>query len=327
MGWIWSAFSRDSVPPLVPGSEQDRAIQSQTYQRIEEGFHDIIKNLSDDKDHEQKDNRQCDYINRLQNENKDVRKKLLKKESENAHLRSENSELLRRLSEISAMKLTQGNPNIMDLSSLSRPDKLAEQFSELYDNQWTDCYQTLTETLNKTETESIQLLLHIVHTVYTICLEQSQTITKAVKENLLAFAGKSDGEPDKALDTIIQETFHKLKSYRAHTVTAVPPEVKKAISEKLLTMIHGSEVNACSSYIEECIQICWLMCSRDPPMYIFAEHEEVFDKEHFTEYTEKGLVVSYVVWPMLCLFKSGPLVTKGFAQGKYGRKKRKHVRS
>ena len=42
-----------------------------------------------------------------------------------------------RLSELAGAKLTEGNPNIADLSDKNRPTNLAENFSELYDNEWT----------------------------------------------------------------------------------------------------------------------------------------------------------------------------------------------
>ena len=38
-------------------------------------------------------------------------------------------------------KLTYNNPNIADLSDEKRPTKLAEEFSELYDNEWTDAFE------------------------------------------------------------------------------------------------------------------------------------------------------------------------------------------
>lgn len=53
-----------------------------------------------------------------------------------------------RLSKLLGAKIKENNPNIADLSDQKRPTKLAEEFSELYDNQWTDAYTSLTESLN-----------------------------------------------------------------------------------------------------------------------------------------------------------------------------------
>lgn len=40
-------------------------------------------------------------------------------------------------------RLRFNNPAIADLSDENRPNKLAEKFSELYDNEWTEFYETL----------------------------------------------------------------------------------------------------------------------------------------------------------------------------------------
>jgi len=64
------------------------------------------------------------------------------------------------LSAALSAKLTDNNPNIADLSDQHRPTKLAEMFSELYDNQWTDAYTVLEE--QYTDRQNIALLLSMV---------------------------------------------------------------------------------------------------------------------------------------------------------------------
>jgi len=44
-------------------------------------------------------------------------------------------------------RLRDNNPNIADLSDPYRPTKLAEIFSELYDNQWTNAYTVLEDNI------------------------------------------------------------------------------------------------------------------------------------------------------------------------------------
>lgn len=46
-----------------------------------------------------------------------------------------------RLSKLAGDNLTYNNPNIADLSDKKRPTKLAEEFSELYDNEWTEAFE------------------------------------------------------------------------------------------------------------------------------------------------------------------------------------------
>ncbi|WAQ99303.1 hypothetical protein MAR_023839, partial [Mya arenaria] len=60
-------------------------------------------------------------------------------------LQAENDILRQRLSKLAGDKLTLDNPNITDLSESNRPTKLGEMYSELYDNEWTDAFESMTE--------------------------------------------------------------------------------------------------------------------------------------------------------------------------------------
>ena len=71
-----------------------------------------------------------------------------------------------RYSKLAGESLAMGNANVTDLSDPNRPTKLAEQFSELYDNDWTDAFEELADLLDE---EKIKLLLKILQ-VCAICL-------------------------------------------------------------------------------------------------------------------------------------------------------------
>lgn len=67
--------------------------------------------------------------------------------------------------------MTTNNPDIADLSNDNRPTKLAEKFSQLYDDAWTDSLEELTEveaTLD--ETVAISFLLRIVMVLF-LCIK------------------------------------------------------------------------------------------------------------------------------------------------------------
>jgi hypothetical protein len=66
-----------------------------------------------------------------------------------------------RLSAVASAKLTDGNPNIADLSDANRPTKLAEQYSELYDNEWTDAFDVLSKNRVPDEQAACRMLLEI----------------------------------------------------------------------------------------------------------------------------------------------------------------------
>ncbi|XP_053400405.1 uncharacterized protein LOC128557247 [Mercenaria mercenaria] len=102
------------------------------------------------------------------NELKEIEKRLL---CEIEDLKKNKDELLNRLSKVAGANLTDNNPNIADLSDPNRASKLAEQYSELYDNPWTDAFEVL-ETSD--ERRCIDYLLHIIVESYNICGAISQ---------------------------------------------------------------------------------------------------------------------------------------------------------
>ena len=71
-----------------------------------------------------------------------------------------------RLSEVAGAKLTAGNPNITDLSDSNRPTKISEQFSELYDNLWTDVFEKLCQNSKVSDKDAIRTLLQYLEVTY-----------------------------------------------------------------------------------------------------------------------------------------------------------------
>ena len=61
-------------------------------------------------------------------------------------------------------KLRDKNPAITNLNDPNRPLKIGEQYSEVYENEWTDAYSTMLdqESLNATEKEIVSILLDIL---------------------------------------------------------------------------------------------------------------------------------------------------------------------
>lgn len=101
--------------------------------------------------------------------------KTLKTEVKN--LKSTQEQLEQRLSKVA--NLTYNNPNIADLSDEKRPTKLAEAFSELYDNEWTDAFEELDF---GTEKGNTKFLLDILMKTNAICSDLSNGHTKRIKD-------------------------------------------------------------------------------------------------------------------------------------------------
>ena len=66
-------------------------------------------------------------------------------------------DFISRISKEAGEKLTKDNPAITDLSDTNRPTKLGEMYSELYDNEWTNAFDGLTNA-GHTEKDAIDTL-------------------------------------------------------------------------------------------------------------------------------------------------------------------------
>lgn len=92
----------------------------------------------------------------------DLQNKLKESLEEMDKISKDKQNLLTRLSAVASTQLTDGNPAITDLSDTNRPTRIAEKFSELYDNEWTDAFEALTSQYHMSEREAVDLLLRIL---------------------------------------------------------------------------------------------------------------------------------------------------------------------
>ncbi|XP_060601848.1 uncharacterized protein LOC132755070 [Ruditapes philippinarum] len=92
-------------------------------------------------------------------------------------LEKEKDELLLRLSK---------NPAIFDLSDPNRPTKLAEYYSELYDNEWTDAFEAL-KTAGYDEITAIEILRLTLENVLQFCERKAELLLRKASDavNLL----------------------------------------------------------------------------------------------------------------------------------------------
>ena len=58
-----------------------------------------------------------------------------------------------RLSRFASQQLTEGNPNIADLSDIHRPTRLGEMYSQLFDDEWSEAFEALKPNMKKGEEE------------------------------------------------------------------------------------------------------------------------------------------------------------------------------
>ncbi|XP_061164192.1 reticulocyte-binding protein homolog 2a-like [Saccostrea echinata] len=225
----------------------------------------------------------------------------------------EKNEALTRLSEIAGRRLLDNNPSIADLSTEIRPTKIGENFKQLYDNEWTEAFEELTEE-GKTEEECIIDLLLIVQDTFTFAMKEAKNFESSLISIVTSFPG--DARSSKKNTTKDEEELIKqLKRVSAaRTSTAVQDmylrriEVKENKGERL------------KSYAMKCMELCWYMAVQSPPMVIVyaVECKGPFDEKYYTRYTATGDLFDYVVWPCTLLHEKGPILAKGVAQATKG---------
>ncbi|XP_053400625.1 myosin-9-like [Mercenaria mercenaria] len=91
--------------------------------------------------------------------------------------------LLTRLSSQTAAQVLDNNPNVSDLSDPNRPQKLGEQLSQVYDEQWTDATEAL-EKLEKNEEDILKTLLDLIVAIYKHCKEAAENQLSRIEEDL-----------------------------------------------------------------------------------------------------------------------------------------------
>lgn len=225
------------------------------------------------------------------------------------HEKKEKEKALTRLSEVAGDRLRFNNPAIADLSDENRPNKLAEKFSELYDNEWTEFYETLDGTgeEDKIIGQIISLLQDAFNTCNSLAERQRQVLTNAIER-------PANQELDKIYNH--QEgVLSKVIDFQKRTATLAFQDVEKIILEKN-THLKDNDSGAKCHFVEKCSQLCWMMAIQDPPMYLdFGPKKgSVIDKNVFRLYTKSGEKVDFLVWPAVFLHENGPIVQKGVLQ-------------
>lgn len=231
-------------------------------------------------------------IRQLQNQIDSLRRQLTDE-------RKKCEELSNRLSKALSSQLTDNNPNIADLSDVNRPTKLAEKFSELYDNEWTDAFEVLQKTRN--EYTVITLLLTILCDCFDECKNYAKTALAAAKHRGSAF--------DQAGYKSVKENLKK-------TAILKLPAINELI-DRMMVKSHGPdllEIEQVRSYVRRCAGLCWLMAVQDPPMAIVVPSYLIYNKDIYRAYTKSGKFVEYVVWPAISIQEGGALLGKGTVQ-------------
>lgn len=282
---------------------QDYAMEIEKLKEDNEEYLKRIEKLENDlKTSEIANSRLHEHVRDLQKSNL-----LLAKNYEQE--KEEKEKALTRLSSVAGDRLRFNNPAIADLSDENRPNKLAEKFSELYDNEWTEFYENLEDTGSEEEIigQIVQLLEDAFNTCNRLAENQRRLLTNVIECPANQIPNKTFSPPEAVLSKVID--------FQKRNATAAFKNVEKEILEKCAPLKENNS-KAKYRFVERCSQLCWMMAIQDPPMFLdFGPNKDsVIDKNVFRLYTKSGEKVDFVVWPAVFLHQNGPIVQKGVLQ-------------
>lgn len=220
------------------------------------------------------------------------------------------------------------NPMITDIGDINRPTKLAEQFSVLYDNEWTDAFDSVARMAGQTQSIEKDIIIYLADVLRNI-FEYTVKRAPALVDNISSLLEQTMLDPvsstkDKVINpSMIHSTkFHRyatecVKETAKLSIPALVMDFKKTdLRPGLQKYKENVYVN---KYIDRCLEIMWLMNVQDPPMTLKWPIENQNTDEmlqRFRHFTKFGIQLDYVVWPALLLYEGGPLVVKGVVQMK-----------
>ncbi|XP_076070236.1 uncharacterized protein LOC143041946 [Mytilus galloprovincialis] len=279
-------------------------------------------------------------------------KQLLAKE--NNILSDEKENALSRLSKIAGIQLTKGNSDITDLSDANRPTKLAEKWSSLYTDEWSDAFDVFKTIMQNENCEIEKELCSIAQKCFNIGQEIEKKQMADIKTHVWDIACCLHRQPDQLVSATKTSQYHKVVKDDVITPAATVTPNNGANNVKLQPILkcmeelieivrerrkYDTNLLECvkqetlrefvqyhkmgsqsqiMKFVERCSEMCWSMVIKEPPMaLVFNEMEgTAIDKNMFSVYTKSGHFIDFVVWPALLLHKDGPILTKGTVQGK-----------
>ncbi|XP_063416195.1 GRIP and coiled-coil domain-containing protein 2-like [Mytilus trossulus] len=227
-------------------------------------------------------------------------------------LKREINDLRDRLSEAAGNKLRDNNPNIADLSDMNRPTSLAEKFSSLYTDEYTDAMEVIEDAMD--EAASVKVMLDWLKKCYEWCQRLAKEQRETLINRSIGFMQEHGGQKvvlsDRCL--IFVKEFQKKIAVESLAVVGQICHVKSVTQQTL------SSENYIVKYIKKCSELCWMMQISDPPLYLNFDVNsgENLNKNDYNVFTKSGSKIDYLVWPVLYLHKTGPMLAKGVAQGK-----------
>ncbi|XP_060604269.1 uncharacterized protein LOC132757101 [Ruditapes philippinarum] len=249
----------------------------------------------------------------------------------NLFLQEESIQLNQRVMKLSGKKLQEKNADTADLNDPNRALKLSEKFGQLYDDEWTNAFECLTDKkIGVPLKDAINVLLRLLQECWTFCnklvaaqMESLQNVFLHPAQNLANFDQKKTGLTDRPrITSKDQPSLNDLRK-RVGVSPPVIEEVKQALLADSKTWdkrekkeFDKKHIEACTPYLQTCAEVCWLMALHDPPlvMKMDVKQGEKIDTNIYTVYSQSGQTIDFLVWPPLYNGRDGGLLSKGVAE-------------
>lgn len=241
-----------------------------------------------------------------------LKRQLLEKEEEIRQITLDKDSALSRLHKETEGVLNHNHSDTASVGDPFRPSKVAEKYSDLYENDWTEALKEL-QTAGLDEKTGVRILLEIMQHIYSFCKnakqKQIQGLTKLL-DNPLSLDSKCDENPSiHRNEEHVKQMLESCGKTRTETIIQNLQKEYSKITNK------PRYANRLPDYTNNCIEVCWLMNTHSPPL-VFAEpvaSGQSYDKDLYRKYTKEGDIVSFVVWlPMM--IEGGVILSKGVVQ-------------
>ncbi|KAL3878823.1 hypothetical protein ACJMK2_031151 [Sinanodonta woodiana] len=212
---------------------------------------------------------------------------------------------------------------LTDFYNPLRPSKLAEQFLDLYFNEYSHAFEELS-TRGMTERNIVFYLLQIVTKAYEHCrtaIKLNLNQNRNIREEILRRSGLYGVN---TTDYQVRLNSH-IEQRRIKATQLLPYAREDFLQAKYPRILPRNIVTECLrviAYAQKAMEVCWWMCVIEPPISMVwvpdkpqGQPSQPFNRDLYGPFTKAGSHLEYTVWPALLLYKHGPILSKGIAQG------------
>ncbi|XP_060604676.1 uncharacterized protein LOC132757415 isoform X2 [Ruditapes philippinarum] len=212
------------------------------------------------------------------------------------------------------------NPDIADLSDHNRPTKIAERYTQFYDNEWTTAFEILSEKKKTEEKKITQLLLEIIEEAYIFTKKEAEKQILKMNSTIMNIleSGDTKGKPSKDMQNDVSLLVQFRKQHAERSIKRLQANFAVEVRKMCTKVVSGkppTDKSVMITYGNKAVELTWWMCVQDPPVYMVTSRDK-FNPDFYRAYTKSGTIPDFYVWPPLKLHKSGGILAKGVVQYK-----------